>query len=114
RSWEDTDEAALFGECRALLESFIRNNMMRLRWDPDQDVSASIARVKPPGLYVFDFRSKGEDGGIRVFGSFAAKDWFIALTWEFRKFVDWDSEPTDCLRKWTNFFSASPPYLGIG
>jgi len=111
-AWEDSDDAVLFAQCRALLEDYVRNNWIRLRWDPDQDVPANIARVRPPGLYVFDFRSKGKDGGIRVFGAFAAKDWFVALTWEFRNEVDWDFEPTNCLKTWIDLFNTAPPYLG--
>lgn len=112
RAFEDSDDAVLFGECRALLESFVRNNFVSLRWDPDQEVPANLARVKPPGLYVFDFRSKGDDGGIRVFGCFAAKDQFVALKWEYRTFVDWDADPKDCLKQWADLFGFAPPFLG--
>jgi hypothetical protein len=112
RALEDSEEVELFAECKALLESFVRNNYVSLRWNPEEDVPANMARVKPPGLYVFDFRSKGDDGGIRVFGCFAAKDHFVAIRWEYRMYVDWDADPKGCIEEWTSLFGYAPPSLG--
>ena len=68
--------------------------------------------MAPVNLYVFDFRSKDDNGGIRAFGSFAQRDWFVALTWEFREFVNWDDDPPNCREKWIKLFGAPPPNLG--
>lgn len=112
RSWEDSDDAELFAGARVALESFVRNNWMRFRWDPDEAAPANLARVKPVSLYVIDFRTKGPDGGIRIFGCFAQKDQFVALMWEYRKHVDWDLDPPDCVKMWTELFHSPPPNLG--
>lgn len=112
RAFGDSEDDERYGESRANLENFVRNNRISLRWDPTVDRPANLARVDPVGLCVFDFRSKGQDGGIRVFGAFAKKDWFVALSWQFRSDVNWDDDPPDCRQQWIDLFGEPPPNLG--
>lgn len=111
--FSDDEEGERFAECRAHLENFSRNNRIGLGWDPDNHgPTAAIARVRPTNLYVFDFRSKDDIAGIRVFGGFAKKDWFVGLTWEFREDVDWEEEILRCRAAWSELFGAPLQSLG--
>lgn len=111
-SFDDTEDER-FAECRAHLESFVRNNYFSVGWDPDDKKgSAGLARVNPTNLCVFDFRSKGDDGGIRVFGGFARKDWFVAVSYRLRNEVDWIADVQDSANDWIKLFGAPIPNLG--
>lgn len=92
---------------------FARNKRIPLRWRRRANGgSAMLARAEPHNQYVFDFRSAGLEGGIRVFGSFAQKDWFVALTWDFREGLDWAAEVQASRQSWIDLFGTPPPELG--
>lgn len=116
RAFEDSDEAMRFGESRALLEHFASDKRVAIGWKPlDKDHTAELARIDPeghPNQYVFDFRSYDDASGIRVFGCFAKKDWFVAIRWDFREDVDWATAAQKCHDGWISIFGSPPPNLG--
>ena len=113
QAFADSDEAIRYAECRAHLDNFVRNNWVSFGWKPrDKKSSAHLARVAPVNQYVMDFRSWDESGGIRVFGCFAQRDWFVALTWQLRENVVWDDDIRACREAWTGLFNEPPPDLG--
>jgi len=116
RAFEDSEDAVRYAESRALLDHFASDRRVALGWKPlDKRHTAALARIDPeghPNQYVFDFRSTDEVAGIRVFGCFARRDWFVGIRWDFRENVDWPSAAQRCHEAWISIFDAPPPNLG--
>jgi hypothetical protein len=106
------EEASDFAIARATLENFAINGRISLRWNPKDDVPAMMARTCPLNRYVFDFRTKGDEGGIRIFGRFAATNCFVALTYHFREGLVWKTEVNRCCDEWISLFGATPCFQG--
>jgi len=107
---EDADRLAAAYD---LLEDFVYGGFMPVREDPDyRDRDAKMARIGPTDAQVFDFRSFDEAHGIRVFGRFYGKGKFIALTWAFREYVDWQTAADECVAEWRKLFGWLAPHPG--
>lgn len=75
-----------------------------------------MARVHPVTDEIWDIRSVDPKPGIRTLGSFAEKDTFIALTWEYRENLessrDWENEIARAKEAWKKLFGSVPPFKG--
>ena len=90
--------------------------------DPDRPYAnknkALLRQLSPGTNEVWEIRSRTMKPTIRIFGRFAAKDSFIALTWATRpelkgpESVHWQSAIADCASKWDELFHAHQPLTG--
>jgi hypothetical protein len=113
--WKDERNGERLAQTRYELENFVLLGFITMGKDPfEKDGRAMMAPVSPVTEGVFDFRTFHEDGGIRTFGCFAAKDEFIALTLAYREDLvtseDWDDAVADCKAAWRDLFGDLAPY----
>lgn len=60
---------------------FITGHRVDVRFSASRNVKARFAQLEPPEDGVWEFRVRNPTPGIRIFGSFADTDIFVALTW---------------------------------
>lgn len=106
-----------FAEVRATLDAFSEGAEFSVSEDPYAKPSHTmLARVDAGAAEIWDIRVIAPRPGIRVFGCFAARDTFVALTWNFRENLDgpegWDEEIEDFKRAWRELFGATEPFKG--
>jgi hypothetical protein len=74
------------GRLRARLEVFIKGQVITVSIDPYRTRNAYMARLDPCQREVWEIRDRSRPS-LRVFGSFADRDTFIALTWQWRSIL---------------------------
>lgn len=74
-------EIPRIGRLKADLENFILGHEITLCLTPRAHKSAYMGLLEPCNKGTWDIRSRDPSPGIRVFGSFADKDVFVALHW---------------------------------
>lgn len=120
--WSDSAE-----EFRALhlvseLFWFTQGRLITIPTDSGRGGGARMSRLDPPADEVWEIRSRAPRPGIRVFGRFAVKDCFIALTWEWRRdLMDrttvegerlWEAVLLQCKTEWRGLFPSYNPMTG--
>jgi hypothetical protein len=113
----DNDEGVLLGEFRAWLDCFLEGAEISVAENPDQKPrDTMLARVHPVDDEFWAIRvTDPEDSpGLRSFGAFAAKNKFVALTWEKRDVIgDEFDEEVDAVREsWQDRFGEEQPHFG--
>jgi hypothetical protein len=96
---------------RETLDNFTQGFRLSVSEDPFRKPGyASMARTDPVAKEVWDIRCLRLDQGIRCFGCFAARDLFIALTWDYRENItDFDEEVRRCRQVWDDLFLSLQP-----
>lgn len=115
--WANDEQASRCGLLRREFDRFVEGRIISLALDPfDKARDAYMAIVAPERDLVFDIRVRAPDDGIRVFGHFAEKDVFVALSWNFREALperrDWRDERELCKAKWRNLCHQYTPHGG--
>lgn len=120
--WGSIAEEERFRTIKAVLDSFISGDVMAVRVPPSKSARAQIALLEPPEAAVWAFRTRPDKVrnnlryGVRVFGMFAERDLFIAMSAEFKENLLDESEYSEeiafCRRRWGAFFSSYDPVLG--
>ena len=115
--WPDNRDGLRLSGFRGDLDAFTAGDVFSVSEDPfRKHGNAMLARVDPVSDEVWDFRSTDPRPGIRCFGAFGGKDFFIALTWDYRENLDepsdWVDEIENCKRKWSELFGALPRFRG--
>jgi hypothetical protein len=111
------------GVARALLESFLRGDLVVGRTPPSKSVETVIALLDPASENVWEFRVREPRPGARILGRFAEPDTFIATNWLNREdFLDpktqqddqrrWRDEVVRCGAVWRQLFHSYEPYVG--
>lgn len=78
-----------------------------------------VRQLWPASGEVWEIRNRNMKPTIRIFGRFAAKDWFIALTWATRPELKepasphWKQAIADCSTKWDELFNKHPPLTRV-
>jgi hypothetical protein len=115
----DPKEACQLADFRSFLDGF--SELCRLTVAEDPFVKpgyAMMARVAPVGYELFDLRittpAEDEPESIRVFGGFADKNAFVALTWDYRENIgnNFDAEVERCMSAWRELFGSTGPHHG--
>jgi hypothetical protein len=106
------------------LETFARGKMVRACLNPREHDRAFMGRLAPPADEVWDIRSVDPSPALRVLGSFADRDCFVALTCHPRsrtiKGIDrpplgpwgsreWRNATNECKIKWRQLFHPYQP-----
>jgi hypothetical protein len=119
---EGVDER--MGRLRARLEVFIKGEVVTVSIDPYRSRSAYMSRLDPHRREVWEVRDRSRPS-LRVFRSFAEKDTFVALTWQWRSILGplarlepnvwprmWPIEARRCAAAWRRRFSSYSPHTG--
>jgi hypothetical protein len=111
----------------AELERFVRGDRIAISLIPYKAANANFGRLDKPEDEVWDFRAV-QPPALRVFGRFAERDVFIALTcWPRSKPIPWLDRPplgerssktfrdalSDCKAQWRKLFNTYPPHRGV-
>lgn len=115
--WSDAKIEARLGRARAYLDTFISGDLMSVRMPPSKSVSAQIALLEDAKDQVWEIRVHDPKPGVRIFGRFAEKDVFLALTIGFRENyktnADWVPAIERCKRTWRTYFPTYTPLSGL-
>lgn len=111
---ESTPKAQRLGQLAANFLRFSSNEDITVGDDPrNKDIGAFMARTEPVQDGIFDIRSRDPRPAIRVFGGFAEKDVFVAVTWKWRKELDDDKKfgraVLQALGAWNDILPDSKP-----
>jgi hypothetical protein len=116
--WASQEDEFRFGKLRADLDMFIDGSLLSVAQAPYKKPKTTyLARLDPMVEEVWEIRSRDPKPGIRVFGRFAEKDVFVALTWEFRDGLggpasrEWRDAREGCKAEWRKLF---PTYPALG
>jgi hypothetical protein len=112
---------------RANLEVFVKGEEVQVCLDPYVHDTALFGRLDKPEDEVWDIRSRAPRPGLRVFGRFAGKDVFVALTcaprsveqvWlnrkalKDRKSLEYHLYIIECQQLWEKLFPEHSPVHG--
>lgn len=112
----DDRARTLAGRARAALDAFSEGRMISVRLPPSKNVRAQLALLEPAGDEVWEFRIRNDRPQLRIFGHFAEKDLFVALTHAQRDAIitdeDWEKQKQRCRKEWNRFLSPFNPHTG--
>ena len=77
---------------------------------------AMLARVLPVESEFWSIRvtDPAQTPGIRGFGAFVGKDYFVTLTWDYRENIsDFSDEITNVQQEWRKLFGDERPHSGV-
>jgi hypothetical protein len=116
--WNTQKEADRAMELRAEIDWFIDGKTIYVRPDCEEGTKALLARLHPASDEVWEFRSIKPKPSLRVFGTFARKNIFIASNWEYRTYLgaedseEWAEAITQFKSIWQNSFPSLDPLHG--
>lgn len=76
------------GRLRADLEMFVKGQELALSIVPYEHGTAYMGLLAPEAEGTWEIRSRDPKPGMRVFGRFAERNCFVALTWSLRSWLD--------------------------
>ena len=117
--WVNQEWAERCWGLEADLHRYVLGEMIAVRLPPSKSVAAYLALLEqpaPPKDKVWELRSC-VDPQLRLFGQFAEKNRFVALTWEYRSYLGndadkWYAAMEECKAEWRKLFPAYDPLLG--
>jgi hypothetical protein len=115
--WAAIDPGPRFARMRGFLDRWTEGGRISVADDPYRKPrSTFMARIDPGPDEVFDIRCIAPNPGIRVFGCFADRDLFVALTKAKREDLttskDWRDEREACKAAWRRLFPTYQPFSG--
>lgn len=115
--WNERWEGLRHSEFRATLDAFTQGETVSVAENPfDKPCDTFLARVDPVADEIWDIRTVEPGQGIRCLGAFGDKNFFIALTWNYRENMSgrdgWRDEIEDCKSEWEKLFSPIPRFQG--
>jgi hypothetical protein len=115
--WPLHREGERHASFRGFLDAFVNNEDISVSEEPfSKPWDTGLARVHPVEAEIWDLRSFEMLPGMRCFGAFGGKDFFIALTWNYREAIetkeDWEFEIDRCKDAWNSLFGATERFRG--
>lgn len=116
--WTEPDWEERCNYLRADFDRFITGQVIPVAAGIIGGRHSFLKQLAPPRDEIWEIRSRDPDPSIRVFGRFAAKDVFIALTWSKRPDLGgpesraWRDACVECGTDWRNLFPAYDPVHG--
>lgn len=116
--WAENWMGQRHSEFRGILDSFTRGDWLTVAEKPfDKHSDADLARVDPVADEIWDIRCIDPNARIRCFGAFGGKDFFIALTWQYREDLyrhdEWEQEINRCKSRWDHLFNPLTRFQGV-
>lgn len=115
--WSDNWEGRRHSYLRGALDIFTEGGCISVSEKPyNKDPDAFLARVDPVKDEIWDIRAIQPLPGIRCLGGFGGKDFFIALTWDYRENIlgsdGWRDEIQHTKSEWESLFGTIPRFHG--
>lgn len=118
--WADEAEQYRSGQLRADFDRFVEGRLVPVALDSPhkKPKDTYLSRMDPAEDEVWQIRSRAPRPAIRVFGRFAYRDCFVALTWRFRKELEGresrahKKEIRNCLAAWRRTFPSYNAFTG--
>lgn len=118
--WQNDADERRWAYVAAQLIDFVVGAPLRLRKQGcaiDRRTRSYMLRLNPGGDEVWEIRSAIEARPqLRLFGRFAEKDLFVALTWRERNALvrkrDWREAMDQCASEWRRLLDPHPPFTG--
>lgn len=118
--WENANEEIRCGRLWADFDRFIEGRLISVSLNSpySKPRTTFMARLDPPADDVIEIRSRDPRPGMRIFGLFADKDVFVALTWEYRENLggprdkEFNREREICKAEWRKLFNTYPSING--
>jgi hypothetical protein len=113
-SWSSKEQEFRWGSVLSDLIVFVRDPWITIAADARRAKAAYMSRLHPDSDEVWDIRCRDPKPGIRLLGRFAAKNIFVALTWEERlrlrcfESEEWKAAIARCIVEWRSHFSSDP------
>jgi hypothetical protein len=113
--WDNQKEADRANELRAMIDWFIDGKPIYVRPEREKGTRAILARLDPSNDEVWEFRSLKPRPSIRIFGTFIAKNVFIASNWAKRPALgaknseEWSDAIGQFKTVWEDCFSSFEP-----
>lgn len=121
--WTSKRAEERYRTVKAVIDLFIDGMEMSVRIPPSKSAKAQLALLEAPEARVWQFRTRpdklhnGFRYGVRVFGMFARKDLFVAMSTAFKEDLfddaDYPNHIAFCRREWNGLFAAYDPDLGV-
>jgi hypothetical protein len=116
--WHDKKEEERAYELRAEIDWFIDGNTIYVRPESEDGTKAMFARLDPSTDEVWTLRSLKPKPSLRIFGTFAERDVFVALHWAKRSDLgardseEWTDAIGQFKTEWRNCFFPLNPLQG--
>jgi hypothetical protein len=120
--WASATERDRYATVKAVIDLFIDGEEIAVRVPPSTSARAQLALLDPATDEVWEFRTRsqkkkgGHRYGVRVFGMFADKNLFVAMSSVFKEDLldddDYLREVEFCKRQWRILFPPYPSHLG--
>lgn len=117
--WNSSVEEDRYLTAKATIDLFIDGEVMAVRVPPSKSAKAQIALLDPNSALVWEFRTRPSQRhryGVRVFGMFADKNLFVALSAVFKEDLldksEYPKEMAFCRQRWMTLFQPYNPNLG--
>ena len=118
--WADEELEYRCGKLWADFDRFVEGRIIPVALDsPYKKPNATyLSRLDPAEDEVWQIRSRAPKPAIRVFGRFAFRDCFVALSWRFRTELggpessEYRREIGNCLAAWRRTFPHYNPFTG--
>lgn len=116
--WQEPDHEIRCARLRAYLDRFIEGHVVSVGRDPfKKKADAFLVRLNEREDEVWEIRVRQPKPGIRVFGRFAERDCFVALTWLGREMLDdphaWRNAREKCKAEWRRLFPTYDAHRGV-
>lgn len=109
--WETTEWQDRCGFLVYEIDQYLNGGLVTVALDPGtDDEDCTFKRLYPAYDEVWEFRSRAPSPGIRIFGSFAETNIFIATNWAIRKDLgafgspEWDEAISKSHSAWLRYF----------
>lgn len=100
-------------DARVALDRFTAGAIISVAMDPfDKPASTELARVSAEADGTWAFRIRDPKPQVRIFGSFAERDLFIALDYRQRDALDFEAAAGKARVLWDDLFGGIPPITG--
>lgn len=116
--WSEPQWEQRCGYLRADLDKFIEGRLLTIAEKPYGGKTSDMKRLDAARDEVWEIRSRDPNPGLRVFGRFADRNLFVALTWAKRVNLhgpgsrEWRNAIEECKTEWRRLFPAYPPKTG--
>ena len=115
--WDDADHEFRCGRLRQYLDRLTEGMLVSVGRDPfKKKADAFLVRLDEAEDEVWEIRVRQPKPGIRIFGRFADKDVFVALSWLGREVLtndkEWRDARENCKATWRKLFPTYPAHTG--
>lgn len=116
--WDSLEWGERCGRLRQDFDHFIEGHKIDVAESPFKGKTSYLKRLEPQREEAWEIRSRDPEPSLRIFGRFADKNVFVALSWHKRADLlgphsrEWRDAIEQCKTEWRNLFPAYQPMTG--